>query len=282
MDRLLRRGPSQERGCLVCRSRKKKCVFPPRDEKCQDCRKFWIQCIGVGAARPPQNCEKEIIKLTKRWIKGKKNVDRSQPPLPLSHFLQDVASVTHHPSTEESPESPVREGMGVSHLPSLVVSALASNSGPHDPSLPFPEPSLGPSNGSLSPHNGNFVWDMQQLALAPVFFNLHNPRGLITALPPGESYLLAESSASPVRIVLDSMTGTNNENLDDLALPEASSSSNLAYSASDIYKNFRGTASGSSFNDPPSSAGTRSNYSSEFIPEFEGHGSGEHPHNWDH
>jgi hypothetical protein len=161
-------------------------------------------------------------------------VDRSRPPLQLSRFIQDVAPVTQpNPRTEESPESPAQEGMGALPLPSLVVPELQSTSGPDDLSLPFPEPLLDPSNGPLSPNNGNFVWD----TLAPMFFNLHNPWGLITArrefphsrmfyvayyfiVAPGESCLLAESSASPVRIVLDRMTDTNTENLDDLGLAE--------------------------------------------------------------
>jgi len=243
MIRLLGRGPAQERRCLGCRIRKKRCVFNGRDAVCQDCGKFWIECMGVGEPRPLPSCEKEIVKSTKEWIKGKKNVDRTQPPLSLTSIIHNVTRAHPQPRVRESPGPPARQDASTSaNPPPLIAPEPYPNSDVADPSIVFPEP---------PPQNPPFVWDMQQLTLAPMIYNLHNPRGFIKDQD--------ESPVSPIRIMLESADGENDRFLDVPGFPQPNT----------MYENLSFAGSGSSFNDQTNTTATAS---SEFIFDFEGHG----------
>ena len=129
------------------------------------------------------------------WEEINGTKDHTQPPLSLS---SNPGSSYPHP---------------------LIAPELEPNSEPGDPSVLFLE---SPSQ------NRCFVWeDRQQLTLAPTFFNLHNPRGLIKdqgeyaciarmsfVTHPLTSCLSAEGPTSPVRNVAVRSTGENDRNID--------------------------------------------------------------------
>lgn len=94
-------------------------------------------------------------------------MDRNQPRLSLTSIIHNGARA--HTQPRESPPPPARQDAGTSNPRPFI--APEPNPTSDADSIHFPEP---------PPQNRRFVWeDMQQLTLAPMFYNLHNPRGFI-------------------------------------------------------------------------------------------------------